>query len=148
MVIFISSFGKEFQHIKNYFAVMRAVFFTPATKEVLCNLKKLYISFCFCISAIAVFIKKKFNFAKIFPFGNVGNTKNFTINIDGAKFYFTIENEVELIGNITLKEYIIVFLLYMNDGLSTNETFLKFSVIQIMENRQVFDLHISTSFLL
>ena len=84
MVIFISSFGKEFQHIKNYFAVMRAVFFTSATKEVLCNLKKLYISFCFCISAIAVFIKKKFNFAKIFPFGNVGNTKNFTINIVDA----------------------------------------------------------------
>ena len=39
-----------------------------------------------------VFIKKKFYFAKIFPFGDVGNTKNFAINIDWAKFYFTIEN--------------------------------------------------------
>ena len=55
---------------------------------------------------------------------------------------------MELVEGITLKEYIIVFLIFMNDGLSTNETFLKFSVIQIMENRQVFDLHISTSFLL
>ena len=55
---------------------------------------------------------------------------------------------MEYVDGITLKEYIIVFLIFMNDGLSTNETFLKFSVIQIMENRQVFDLHISTSFLL
>ena len=55
---------------------------------------------------------------------------------------------MELVEGITLKEYIIVFLIFMNDGLSTNETFLKFSVIQIMENIQVFDLHISTSFLL
>ena len=33
LVIFISSFGKEFQHIKNYFAVMRAVFFTSAPRS-------------------------------------------------------------------------------------------------------------------
>lgn len=36
----------------------------------------------FVATAIMVFIKKKFYFAKIFPFGDVGNTKNFAINID------------------------------------------------------------------